>query len=102
MPVKKDRKKWNKEAESGLHHEGTLDAMSGGTEAPSSHEGDENEDEDDEEEDNPLFKGKKRAASADPEARPSKRGKLSLPDDSDSDIEDIPKPRSQTKPLDES
>ena len=99
MPVKKDRKKWNKEAESGLHHEGTLDAMSGGTEAPSSHEGDENEDDEGEEDDNPPLKGKKRAASADPKAGASKRGKLSLSDDSDSDTEDIPKPCPRTKPL---
>ena len=98
--MKKDKKK-NKEAESGLHHEGTSDAMSGGTEAPSSHEGDENEEEE-EEEDNPPLKGKKRADSIDPEARASKRGKLSLSDDSDSDIEDIPKPRPRTKPLAES
>ena len=64
VPVKKDKKKKNKEAKSGPHHEGTSDAMFGGTEAPSSHEGDENDDEEEEEEDNPPLKGKKRAASA--------------------------------------
>nr|XP_020167563.1 uncharacterized protein DDB_G0286299-like [Aegilops tauschii subsp. strangulata] len=101
VPVKKDKKK-NKEAESGLHHEGTSDAMSGGSEAPSSHEGDENEDEEEEEEGNPPLKWKKRVASADPEARAPKRGKLSLSDDSDSDAEDIPKPRPRIKPLAES
>ena len=43
--VKKDKKKKSKEAEGGLHHEDTSGAMSGGTEAPSSHKGDEDEDE---------------------------------------------------------
>ena len=82
VPVKKDKNKKNKEAENGLHHEGTSDAMSKGTEAPSSHEGDKNEDKEEEEEDNPPLKGKKRAASTDPEARASKRGNLSLSNDS--------------------
>nr|XP_020155682.1 neurofilament heavy polypeptide-like [Aegilops tauschii subsp. strangulata] len=104
VPVKKDNKKKNKEAESDLRHEGTLDALSGGTEAPSSHEGDEDEDEEEEEEeeDDPPLKGKKRAQSADPEAGASKRGKLSLSDDSDSGAKAIPKPRSRAKPPAES
>ena len=103
-PAKKDKKKKGKEAEDGLHHEGTSGATSGGTEAPSSHEGDQEEDEEEEEEEeeNPPLKGKKRAASADPKAGASKRGKLSLLDDSDSGTEDIPKPRPRTKPLAES
>ena len=44
-PVKKHKQKKSKEAESGLHHKGTSNATSGGTEAPSSHEGDEDEEE---------------------------------------------------------
>nr|XP_020156495.1 uncharacterized protein LOC109741826 [Aegilops tauschii subsp. strangulata] len=100
--AKKDKKMKNKEAESGLHHEGTSDAMSGGTKAPSSHEGDDDVDEEEEEEDNPPFKEKKRAASVDPERGASKRGNLSLSNDSDSDAEAIPKPRSRAKPPAES
>ena len=59
-PVKKDKKKKSKEAEGGLHHEGTSGAMARGTEAPYSHEGDEDEDEEEEEEEEirPL-KGKR-------------------------------------------
>jgi hypothetical protein len=99
-PEKKAKKK-SKEAENGPHHKGTSDAMSGGTEAPSSHEGDEDEEEE-EEEDNPPPKGKKRAASVDPEAEASKRGKISLSDDSDSNAEAIPQLRPRVKPLSES
>nr|XP_020150710.1 nucleolar and coiled-body phosphoprotein 1-like [Aegilops tauschii subsp. strangulata] len=100
--TKKDKKKKGKEAESGLHHKGTSDAVSGGTEAPSSHEGDEDEDKEEEEEDNPPPKGRKRATSVDLEAEASKRGKISLSDDSDSDAEAIPKHRPRIKPLAES
>ena len=70
-PTKKDKKKKGKGGESGLRHKGTSDAVSGGTEAISSHEGDEEE----EEEDNPPPKGKKRAASIDPEEEAPKRRK---------------------------
>nr|XP_020157845.2 uncharacterized protein LOC109743178 [Aegilops tauschii subsp. strangulata] len=80
-----------KEAKGGLRHKGTSDAMSGETKAPSSPEGDEDEGEEDVESDSPL-KGRKKktAASVDPEAEASKRGKISLPDGSDSDAEAIP------------
>ena len=92
--MKKDKKEKRKEAKGGLHHEDTSGAMSEGTDAPSSHEGDEDEDEEEEEEEeNPPLKGKKRAASVDPEEGASKRGKISLSDDSDSGTEAVPKHR---------
>ena len=56
-PEKKAKKK-SKEAKGGLRRKGTLDAASGETEAPSSHEGDEDEEEE-EETDSPL-KGRKK------------------------------------------
>ena len=65
-PAKKDNKK-SKKAKGGLHPKGTSDAMSGGTEAPSS----EDEDEEEEESDNPPPQGRKRAASEDLEAEAS-------------------------------
>ena len=88
-PEKKAKKK-GKEAKSGLRRKGTSDAVSGDTEAPSSHEGD--EDEEEEEESNSPLKGgkKKRGASVDLEAEASKKGKLSLSDDSESNIEAVP------------
>ena len=102
-PEKKDEKKKSKEAKGGLPHEETLGAVSGGTEAPSSHEGDKDKDEEEEEEEeNPPLKGKKRAASADPEEGASKRGNISLSDDLDSGTEAVPKHRSRAKPLAES
>ena len=105
-PVKKDKKKKTKEAQGDLHPEKTLGAVSGGTEAPSSGEEDEDEEEEEEdeeeEEENPPPKGKKRAASVDPEEGASKRGKISLSDDSDSGTEAVPKHRPRAKPLAES
>ena len=86
-PAKKDKKKKREES--------TSDAMSGDADAQSSHEGD---DEEEEEEEDPLCKGKKRAASEDLEAEASKRDKITLPDDSESDAEAIPKHRRRTKP----
>ena len=62
----------------------------------------EEEAEEEEEEDDPPRKGKKRAASADPEAEASKKGKISLSDDSDSDTEIIPERRLRPKPPAES
>ena len=104
--AKKDKKKKKeKEAQGDLHPEETSGAVSGGTEAPSSGEEDEDEDEDEEEEEevkNPPPKGKKRVASVDPEEGASKRGRVSLSDDSDSGPEASPKHRSRTKPLVES
>ena len=98
-PEKKAKKK-GKDAKSGLRRKGTSDAVSGETEAPSSHEGDEDEEEEEAESDSPL-KGrkKKRAASVDPEAEASKRGKISLSDGSDSDVEATPKRHPRAKPL---
>ena len=99
-PAKKDKKKKSKEAEDGLHHEGTSGATSAGTEAPSSHEEDEDEEEgEEEEEESPSLKGIKRAASTDPEEGASKRGRISFSGDSDSDTEAIPKHRPRTKPI---
>ena len=88
-PEKKAKKK-SKEAKGGLHRKGTSDPMFGETEAPSSHEGDEDEEDEEAKSDSPL-KGRKKkmAASVDPEAEASKRGKISLSDGSDSDAEVI-------------
>ena len=74
--------------------------MSGETEVPSSHEGDEDEEEEAAESDSPL-KGrkKKRAASADPEEGASKREKITLSDGLDTDAEHIPKRLPRAKPL---
>ena len=102
MPEKKAKKK-SKEAKGGLCRKRTSDAVSGDTEAPSSHEGDEYEEEEEEESNSPLReKKKKRAASADLWAEASKRGKISLSDDSDSNVEVIPQRRPREKPLAES
>ena len=100
-PEKKAKKK-DKEARSGLRRKGTSDTASGDTEAPSSHEGD--EDEEEEEESNSPLKGgkKKRGASMDLEAEASKKGKISLSDDSESDAEAIPEWHPRPKPLAES
>ena len=71
--------------------------MSGGTEAPSSGEEDEGGEDDEEEAkeeeeaEKPHSKGKKRAASIETEEGESKRGRVSLSDDSDSGTEAIPK-----------
>ena len=51
-PEKKAKKK-GKEAKGGLHRKGTSDAVSGDIEAPSSHEGDEDEEEEEGEEEAP-------------------------------------------------
>ena len=76
-----------------------MDAASGDTEAPSSHEGDE-EEEEEEESNSPLKGGKnKRGASVDLEAEASKKGKISHSDYSESDAEAIPKQRPRAKPL---
>ena len=74
--------------------------MSRDTEALSSHEGDEDEEEEEKESNSPL-KGrkKKRVACIDPAAEASKRGKIPLSDDSDSDAEAIPERRPRSKPL---
>nr|XP_020184749.1 histone acetyltransferase KAT6B-like [Aegilops tauschii subsp. strangulata] len=105
-PAKKGKTKKNKEAEEGLPHEETSGAVSGGTEAPSSHEGDEDKDEEEEEEEEGEEKpppiGKKRAASIDTEEGASKRGKTSLSDDLDLGAEAVPRHRPRAKPLAES
>ena len=91
-PAKKDKKKKKKE-------EGASDAVSGEADAQSSHEGDDDEEEEEEEEEeDPPRKGMKMAATEDLEAEASKRDKITLSDDSESDAEAIPKHRRQTKP----
>ena len=75
--------------------------MSKEADAQSFHEGDD-DNEEEEEEDDPPPKGKKRAASKDLEAEASKRDKITLSDDSESDAEAIPKHRRRTKPQAES
>nr|XP_040249457.1 nucleolin-like [Aegilops tauschii subsp. strangulata] len=93
--------KGNKGAKDGPRCKGTSDAVSGETNTHSSEEDEDGEE--DKEESNPSPKGKKkRAASEDREAGMSKRGKLSLPDGSDSDAEAIPEWRPRPKPLAES
>ena len=88
--LEKKAKKKGKEARSGLRRKGTSDAVSGDTEAFSSHEGDKDGEEEEEESNSPLKEKNKRVASADPEAEASKRGKISLSDGSDSDAKAIP------------
>ena len=97
-PEKKAKKK-GKEARSGLRRKGTLDIASEDSEALSSHEGD--EDKEEEEESNSPLKGgkKKRGASADLEAEASKKGKITLSDDSESDTEAVPEWHPRPKPL---
>ena len=74
--------------------------MSKETEALSSHKGDEEEEEKEEERNSPLKGGKKkRAASIDPKAEASKRGKIPLSDGLDSDVEAILEWRPRSKPL---
>ena len=70
--------------------------MSKDADAQPSHKGD--DDDEEEEEEDPPRKGKKRVASDDLEAEASKRDKITLPDDSESDAEVIPKHRRRTKP----
>ena len=100
-PEKKAKKK-GKEARSGLRCKGTSGIASEDTEVLSSPEGD--EDEEDKEESNSPLKGgkKKRGASADLEAEASRKGKLSLSDDLESDVEAIHEWNPRPKPLAES
>ena len=86
-PTKKDKKK---------KEEGASDTVSGQADARSSHEGDDEEEE--EEEEDPPRKGKKRVAPEDLEAEATKRDKITLPDDSESDAEAIPTHPRRTKP----
>ena len=67
-PEKKAKKKKGKETKSGPCHKGPVGAMSGETEAPSSHEGDKEEEEEEERESNSprKWRKKKRAAIEDP------------------------------------
>ena len=95
-PEKKAKKK-GKEAKSGLRRKGASDVVSEDTEIHSSPD----EDEGEEEESNSPLKGgqKKRGTSADLEAEASKKGRISLTDDSESDADDIPQWRPRPKPL---
>ena len=80
-PEKKAKKKRGKEAKGDLCRKCPSDVVSGETEIPSSHEGDEDQEEEEAESDSPLKgRNKKRAASIDPEEGPSKRGKVTLLD----------------------
>lgn len=100
-PEKKAKKK-GKEVRSGLRHKGTSDIMSEDTKALSSHEGDEDEEEEEENNSPPQGGKKKRGASADLEAEASKKGKLFLSDDSESDVEAVPEWHPRPKPSAES
>ena len=88
----KKAKKKGKEAKSGLRHKGASDVVSEDTETHSSPDKDEGEEE---ESNSPLKWGKKkRGASADLEAEASKKGRLSLMDDSKSDADEWhPRPK---------
>ena len=92
-PEKRAKKK-AKEAKSGLRREGASDVVSEDTETHSSPD----EDEGEEEESNSPLKGgkKKRGASADLGAEASKKGRISLTDDSESDADEW---RPRPKPL---
>lgn len=92
-PEKKGKKK-GKEAKSSLRHKGASDIASEDTKTHSSPDKDEGE----EEESNSPPKGgkKKRGASADLEAEASKKGRISLTDDSESDADEW---RPRPKPL---
>ena len=90
-PEKKAKKK-GKEAKSGLRRKGASDVVSEDTETHSSPKDNEGE----EEESNSPLKGgkKKRGASADLEAEASKKGRISLMDDSESDADEwCPRPK---------
>ena len=89
-PTKKDKKKKREES--------TSDTMFEDADAQSSHEGDDDDEEEEEEEEDPPRKGKKRVASEVLEAEASKRDKITLPDDSESDAKVIPKHHRRTKP----
>ena len=92
-PEKKVKKK-GKEAKSGLRRRGASDVVSKDTKTHSSP----NEHEGEEEENNSPLKGgkKKRGVSTDLEAEASKKGRISLTDDSESDADEW---RPRPKPL---
>nr|XP_020184352.1 uncharacterized protein LOC109770055 [Aegilops tauschii subsp. strangulata] len=100
--ARKKVQKKNKGAKDGPCRKGTSDAVSRETNTHSSEEDEDEEEEEAESNPSPKGKKKKRVASEDPEAGASKRGKLSLPDGSDSDAEAIPEWRPRPKPLAES
>ena len=95
-PEKKAKKK-SKEAKGGLRCKGASDVVSEDTKTLSSHD----EDEEEEEESNSPLKGgkKKREASVDLDAEASKKGRITLTDDSKMDADDIPEWRPRPKPL---
>ena len=101
MPEKNAKKK-GKEARSVLRRKGTSGVASRDTEALSSHEGDEDEEEEEENNSPPEGGKKKRGPSVDLEAEASKKGKLSLSDDSESDVEAVPEWHPMPKPSAES
>ncbi|XP_073359133.1 uncharacterized protein [Aegilops tauschii subsp. strangulata] len=95
-PEKKAKKK-SKEAKGGLRRKGASDIVSEDTETLSSHD----EDEEGEEESNSPLKGgkKKRAASVDLDKKASKKGRISLTDDFETDADDVHEWRPRPKPL---
>ena len=95
-PEKKAKKK-TKETRSGLRRKGTSDVMS---EDAETHSSPATEDGEEEESNSPPEGGrKKRAASTNLEAEASKKGKVSLADNSAWDIDSSPERRPQDKPL---
>jgi hypothetical protein len=98
-PEKKAKKK-AKETRSGLRRKGTSDATSKDAETHSTAA----EDEEEEEESNSPPEGgrKKRAAPINLEAEASKKGKVSLADNSAWDVDSSPERRPRDKPLAES
>jgi hypothetical protein len=98
-PEKKAKKK-AKETRSGLRRKGTSDATSEDAETHSTAA----EDDEEEEESNSPPEGgrKKRAAPINLEAEASKKGKVSLVDNSAWDIDSSPERRPRDKPLAES
>ena len=100
MPEKKAKKK-AKETRSGLRRKGTSDATFEDAETHSSAA--EDDDEEEEESNSPPEGGrKKRAVSINLEAEASKKGKVSLADNSAWDVDSSPEPRPRNKLLVES
>jgi hypothetical protein len=96
----KKAKKKARETRSGLRRKGTSDVTSEDTESHSSAAEDDKEEE--ESNSSPEGRRKKRAVSANLEAEASKKGKVSLTDNSAWDVDGSPERRPRDKPLAES
>ena len=98
--LEKKAKKKSKAAKGGLRRKGASDVVSEDTKTLSSHD----EDEEEEEERNSPLKGgkKKRLASVELDTEASKKGRISLMDDSETNADDIHEWRPRSKPLAES